>query len=71
MHTGECKLRGDHVEGVAIPIAALVAAHVQGGEVLVSQAVKDLVADSNFNFEDRGIHELKGVPDEWRVLAVV
>ena len=71
MHTGECELRSEQIEGVAVHIAARVAALAQGGEVFVSQTVKDLVAGANFNFEDRGIHTLKGVPDEWRVLAVV
>lgn len=71
MHTGECELRSDQIEGVAVHIAARVAALAQGGEVLVSQTVKDLVAGANFNFEDRGVHALKGVPDKWRVLAVV
>ena len=71
MHTGECELRGDQIEGVAVHIAARVAALAKGGEVLVSQTVKDLVAGSGFEFEDRGEHALKGVPEKWRVLAVV
>jgi pimeloyl-ACP methyl ester carboxylesterase len=71
MHTGECELRSDQIEGVAVHIAARVAALAEGGEVLVSQTVKDLVAGSGFKFEDRGEHVLKGVPEHWRVLAVV
>lgn len=71
MHTGECELRSDQIEGVAVHIAARVAGLAQGGEVLVSQTVKDLVAGASFNFQDRGVHALKGVPDEWRILAVV
>ncbi|MDJ0955926.1 MAG: adenylate/guanylate cyclase domain-containing protein [Arenicellales bacterium] len=71
MHTGECELRSNQIEGVAVHIAARVAALARGGEVLVSQTVKDLVAGANFSFEDRGVHALKGVPDEWRVLAVL
>lgn len=70
MHTGECEMRNDQIEGVAVHIAARVAALAEGGEVIVSQTVKDLVAGAGFNFEDRGEHALKGVPDEWRVLAV-
>jgi pimeloyl-ACP methyl ester carboxylesterase len=71
MHTGECELRSDQIEGVAVHIAARVAALAEGGEVLVSQTVKDLVAGSGLEFEDRGEHALKGVPEKWRVLAVV
>ncbi|MFT5114723.1 MAG: class 3 adenylate cyclase [Parasphingorhabdus sp.] len=71
MHTGECELRNNQIEGVAVHIAARVAALAQGGEVLASQTVKDLVAGAGFNFEDRGVHTLKGVPNEWRILAVV
>jgi class 3 adenylate cyclase len=48
-----------------------VAAVAGAGEVLVSPTVRDLVAGSGIAFEDRGLHELKGVPDEWRVYAVV
>jgi class 3 adenylate cyclase len=70
MHTGECELRNNQIEGVAVHIAARVAALAEGGEVLVSQTVKDLVAGAGFEFEDRGVHALKGVPDEWRILAV-
>ncbi len=70
MHTGECELRSNQIEGVAVHIAARVAALAEGGEVLVSQTVKDLVAGAGFEFEDRGVHALKGVPDEWRILAV-
>jgi class 3 adenylate cyclase len=71
IHTGECELRGERVEGVAVHIAARVAALADSGEILVSQTVKDLVAGADFKFEDRGTHQLKGVPDEWRVLAVI
>jgi class 3 adenylate cyclase len=71
MHTGECELRSDQIEGVAVHIAARVAALAKGGEVLVSQTVKDLVAGSGLEFEDRGEHALKGVPEQWCVLAVV
>jgi pimeloyl-ACP methyl ester carboxylesterase len=71
MHTGECELRSDQIEGVAVHIAARVSGLAKGGEVLVSQTVKDLVAGAGFEFEDRGVHELKGVPEEWRILAVV
>lgn len=70
MHTGECEIRRDEIEGVAIHIAARVSAIAKQGEVLVSQTVRDLVAGSGFEFEDRGLHRLRGVPEEWRILAV-
>lgn len=70
LHTGEIERRGDDVSGVGVHIAARVAAAAQPGEVLVSSTVKDLVVGSKINFEDRGTHSLKGIPDEWRLLAV-
>jgi class 3 adenylate cyclase len=70
LHTGECELRGDDVAGIAIHIAARIAARAQGGEVLVSRTVTDLVAGSGLRFEDRGSHELKGVPEPWHLYAV-
>jgi class 3 adenylate cyclase len=62
--------RDDKVAGVAVSIGARVAAQAGPGEVLVSQTVKDLVAGSVIEFEDRGGAELKGVPGEWRLYAV-
>jgi pimeloyl-ACP methyl ester carboxylesterase len=70
VHTGECELIGDDVGGMAVHIGARVAALAQPGEVLVSSTVKDLVVGSGIEFSDRGSHELKGVPGEWRLLAV-
>jgi pimeloyl-ACP methyl ester carboxylesterase len=70
LHTGECELLGDKVAGVAVHTGARVAAQASAGEVLVSQTVKDLVAGSGLEFEDRGTHVLKGVPGEWRLYAV-
>ena len=71
-HTGEIELAptGD-VRGIAVHIGARVAAKAAPGEVLVSSTVKDLVAGSGLEFEDRGTHELKGVPGEWRLFAAV
>jgi class 3 adenylate cyclase len=69
LHTGECELMGKKPTGIAVPIGARVAAQAQAGEVLVSSTVKDLVAGSEIAFEDRGVHELKGV-GEWRLYAV-
>ena len=70
LHTGEIELVGDDVVGIAVHIGARVAAKAQSGEVLVSSTVKDLVVGSGIEFEDRGIHRLKGVPGEWRLHAV-
>jgi class 3 adenylate cyclase len=70
VHTGECELDGDKVRGIAVHTGARVAALADPGEVLVSSTVKDLVAGSGLEFEDRGEHELKGVPGEWKLYAV-
>jgi class 3 adenylate cyclase len=70
VHTGECELDGDKVRGIAVHTGARVAARAAAGEILVSSTVKDLVAGSGLEFEDRGSHELKGVPGEWRLYAV-
>jgi pimeloyl-ACP methyl ester carboxylesterase len=70
LHTGECELTSDDVRGMAVNIGARVSGLAVGGEVLVSSTVKDLVVGSGIEFEDRGAHELKGVPGEWRLFAV-
>ena len=70
VHTGECERIGEKLSGIAVHIAARVASLARPGEVLASQTVKDLVAGSGIPFEDRGVHELKGVPDAWRLFAV-
>ena len=70
VHTGECELDGEKVRGIAVHTGARVAALARPGEVLVSSTVKDLTAGSGLEFGDRGEHQLKGVPGEWRVYAV-
>ena len=70
LHTGEIELAGDDVAGIAVHIGARVLAYAEGGEVLVSSTVKDLVAGSGINFIERGEHQLKGVPGAWRLFAV-
>jgi pimeloyl-ACP methyl ester carboxylesterase len=70
LHTGEIELRGDDIGGVAVHIGQRVSALAQPSEILVSGTVKDLVAGSGIEFDDRGEHELKGVPDRWRLYAV-
>lgn len=69
LHTGECERRGDGVGGIAVHIAARVCSLAEGGEVLVSSTVKDLVAGAGLAFAPRGSHPLKGVPGRWRVYA--
>jgi class 3 adenylate cyclase/pimeloyl-ACP methyl ester carboxylesterase len=69
LHTGECELADGKVAGIAVSIGARIAAAAMPGEVLVSSTVKDLVAGSGLAFEDRGTHELKGVPGKWRLYA--
>jgi class 3 adenylate cyclase len=70
-HTGEVELNGDTVSGIAVHIGARIAALASGGEVLVSSTVKDLVVGSPLRFENAGEHELKGVPDRWRLYRVL
>jgi class 3 adenylate cyclase len=70
VHTGECERIGDKLSGIAVHIAARVASAARPGEVLVSQTVRDLVAGSGIPFDDRGEHELRGVPETWRLYGV-
>jgi pimeloyl-ACP methyl ester carboxylesterase len=70
LHTGELELTGSDIRGIAVHTGARVAAKAGPGEVLASSTVRDLVAGSGLEFEDRGSHELKGVPGEWRLYAV-
>jgi class 3 adenylate cyclase len=70
IHVGEIEVLPDDVAGLAVHIAARVSARAGGGEILVSSTVRDLVVGSGLDFEDRGIQPLKGVPGEWRLLAV-
>jgi class 3 adenylate cyclase len=70
IHTGEIERRGENVAGMAVHIAARVAALAGAGELLVSRTVTDLVVGSGIEFADRGEHELKGVPGTWRLYAV-
>jgi class 3 adenylate cyclase/pimeloyl-ACP methyl ester carboxylesterase len=70
LHTGECELVEGKVAGIAVHTGARVAANAKPGEVLVSSTVKDLVAGSGLAFEDRGQHELKGIPGAWHLYAV-
>ncbi|MDQ1374723.1 MAG: hypothetical protein QOJ09_2061 [Actinomycetota bacterium] len=70
LHAGEVELLGDDIGGIAVHLGARVAALAGDGEVLVSRTLVDLVIGSDMVFEDRGEHQLKGVPDTWRIFAV-
>jgi class 3 adenylate cyclase len=70
LHTGEVEVRGDDIGGLAVHIGQRVSALAEPSEILVSSTVKDLVAGSGIEFDPRGEHELKGVPDSWRLFAV-
>jgi len=70
LHTGECEVRGDDLAGLAVHVAARVGAEADAGEVVVSGTVRDLVAGSGIEFADRGEHQLKGVPGNWRLFKV-
>ena len=69
IHTGECELHDGKVVGIAVSIGARISGLASPGEVLVSSTVKDLTAGSGLRFEDRGAHELKGVPGRWSLFA--
>jgi class 3 adenylate cyclase/pimeloyl-ACP methyl ester carboxylesterase len=71
VHTGECEVVGDDLAGIAVHIGARVAARALPGEVLVSQTVRDLVAGSGLKFAERGVHTLRGIPDEWRLFQAI
>jgi class 3 adenylate cyclase len=71
IHTGECEVDGPKIRGIAVHTGARIAALAGRGEVLVSSTVRDLVAGSGLQFEDRGVHDLKGIPGEWRLYAAV
>jgi class 3 adenylate cyclase len=71
LHTGECERLDGKLAGIAVAVGARIASIAAPGEVLVSGTVQDLVAGSPLAFEDRGLHELKGVPGAWRLAAVV
>jgi pimeloyl-ACP methyl ester carboxylesterase/class 3 adenylate cyclase len=70
LHTGEVEPHGEGYSGIAVTIGSRVADLAGPGEVLVSSTVKDLVVGSALSFEDRGVHDLKGVPDPWHLYAL-
>jgi class 3 adenylate cyclase len=70
LHTGECEVRGEDLAGIAVHVGARVAAQAGADEVLVTRTVRDLVAGSGIEFEDRGEHNLKGVSGSWHLFSV-
>ena len=70
LHTGEVELRGDDITGLGVVIARRVCDLAATDELLASRTVKDLVIGSGIAFADRGVHTLKGVPDDWQLYAV-
>jgi len=69
VHTGEAEIVDGKPVGIAVHVAARIAAKASAGEVIVSSTVKDLVASSGIGFQSRGSHALKGVPGEWALYA--
>jgi class 3 adenylate cyclase len=69
LHTGEVEIWGDDIQGIAVHIAARVAAKASPDEILVSATIRDIVAGSGIQFSDRGYRNLKGVPGKWRLFA--
>jgi class 3 adenylate cyclase len=71
LHTGEVEVMADDIGGIGVHIGSRISALAGADEIIVSSTVKDLVTGSGITFEDRGQYELKGVPDTWRLYAVV
>ena len=70
IHAGECELLGDRLAGMAVHVAARVGERAHGSEVLISGTVLELLDDHAFEFVDRGVHELRGVPGQWPIHAL-
>jgi class 3 adenylate cyclase len=70
LHLGECDMRGEEVSGLAVHTAARVMSVAGGGEILISQPLRDGLANTDLTLGDRGVHQLKGVPGEWPLYAV-
>jgi class 3 adenylate cyclase/pimeloyl-ACP methyl ester carboxylesterase len=70
LHIGEVREEGGLLRGIAVHVAARVMSEAQGGEILVSETVRDVVAGANLSFSDRGARELKGIEGHRHVFAV-
>lgn len=71
VHTGEIELRGADIGGIAVHIAQRICSVATSREIVPSSTVKDLVAGSGLSFADRGLHKLRGIPDEWHTFTVM
>ena len=71
VHVGEIELQGEDIAGLAVHVSARIMGQAQADEVLVSRTVRDLTAGSGLRFEDRGVHTLKGIPEDWQLYALV
>lgn len=71
IHAGEVEQRGDDVGGIAVHIGARVLAAADPSTVFVSSTVRELVTGSGVRFNDRGTHDLNGVPESWNLFEVV
>ena len=69
VHTGEIEVRSNDIGGLAVSIAKRICDRAEPGQVLVSETVRSLMVGSGIAFEDRGEHQLKGVPGTWRLYA--
>jgi class 3 adenylate cyclase len=69
VHIGEVQVDGSHIAGVAVHVASRVMSAAASDEVLVSEALRDIVAGSDIELENRGIHRLKGVPEDMQLFA--
>ena len=70
LHTGECEVSDGKIVGIAVSIGARISSLAGPGDVLVSSPVKDLVGGSRVRVEDRGQHQLKGIPEPWHLFAL-
>ncbi len=70
LHTGEIELCGQDISGISVHIASRINSEANAGEIMVSRTLTDLVAGSGIEFEERGMHQLKGVSGEWRLFRV-
>ena len=71
LHTGEIEMKRDDIAGIAVHMAARVAAEAEPGETVVSSTVRDLVAGSGLQFQDRGMHALKGISEKVHLYSVL
>jgi class 3 adenylate cyclase len=71
IHSGQIEITGDDVAGIAVHLAARISALARPGDIYVSRTVRDFMLGSTTQFDDRGTHDLKGIPEQWQIFAVV